>query len=77
MWKFATIKNYLIVKSHSFEIKEDNKEYEKLKEEVISLEQVRFLLNPTNTYIEKLGFDELLYQINNFNKFNFAQSIFQ
>lgn len=65
------IKNYLIVKSHSFEIKEDNKEYEKLKEEVISLEQVRFLLNPTNTYIEKLGFDELLYQINNFNKFNF------
>ncbi|MDD6272012.1 MAG: hypothetical protein PUA90_00635 [bacterium] len=65
------VKNYLIVKSHSFEIKEDNKEYEKVKKEVISLEQLRFLLNPSNTYIEKLGFDELLYQINNFSKFNF------
>ena len=65
------VKNYLIVKSHSFEIKEDNKEYEKVKKEVISLEQLRFLLNPFNTYIEKLGFDELLYQINNFSKFNF------
>lgn len=65
------VKNYLIVKSHSFEIKEDTKEYDKLKEEIIALEQIKFLLNPTNSYIEKLGFDELLFQINNFNKFNF------
>ncbi len=65
------ITNYLIVKSHSFEIKEDNIEYDKVKEEVIALEQVKFLLNPTNSYIEKLGFDEILFQIQNFNKFNF------
>ena len=65
------VKNYLLVKSHSFDIKSDNSDLDKEKEKVISLEQVKFLLNNTNTYIEKLGFDELLFKINNYNMFNF------
>ena len=65
------IKNYLLAKSRSFEVKEENENIEKLKEKVITLEHVKFLLNPSNTYFEKMGFDSLLYQINNYYVFNF------
>ena len=43
----------------------------KIKEKVVSLERVKFLLNPSNTYLEKMGFDTLIYQINNYYTLNF------
>ena len=64
------LKTYILAKNHSFEIK--TKEHEDERENLLSLEQTKFLLNPTNTYFEKLRFDELLYQINNYNVFNFS-----
>lgn len=65
------IKNYLLAKSRSFELKEESDDKEKLNEKVVTLEHVKFLLNPSNTYFEKMGFDSLLYQINNYYVFNF------
>jgi len=65
------IKNYLLAKSRSFELKEESDDKEKLNEKVVALEHVKFLLNPSNTYFEKMGFDSLLYQINNYYVFNF------
>src|SRR5574344_431889 len=64
-------KNYLIAKCRSLEIKEDKDSTDKIKSRIEALEQVKFLLNPTNSYFEKMGFDTLMYQINNFDTFNF------
>lgn len=67
----ANVKNYLIAKSRSFEEKDKPADLEKLQENVQKLEYVKYLLNPANTYFEKMGFDELLYQLNNYYVFNF------
>ena len=39
------IKNYLLAKSRSFDIKEESENIEKLKEKVVTLEHIKFLLN--------------------------------
>lgn len=67
----ASVKKYLIAKSRSFSVKEKEKDYSKLSEEITSLEYVKFLLNPSNTYFEKMNFDDLLYQLSNSYLFNF------
>ena len=68
----ANLKKYLLAKSHSFELKEEEQgNLDALKNRVSSLEHVKFLLNPANTYYEKMGFDELMYQISNYETFNF------
>ena len=60
------VRNYLLAKSRSFEIKDDgvNNIKDQINEKVIMLEQVKFLLNPSNTFVEKMGFDVLIYQLN-------------
>jgi hypothetical protein len=66
-----SVKKYINTKSKSFNIKIDDKNIDELTKNVTKLEHVRFVLNPTNTYFEKMGFDNLLYQINNYYDFNF------
>ena len=69
----SNLRNYLTAKSRSFEVKnEETTDINSLNDHVISLERVKFLLNPTNTYFEKMGFDELLYQLSNYSTFNFS-----
>ena len=69
----SSVRNYLLAKSRSFQIidSETDKIKKELTDKVIELEQVKFLLNPLNTYIEKIGFDVLLYQLRNYNVLNF------
>ena len=64
-------RNYLVAKSKKIDIKDNREDVDKLKKKILELNNVKFLLNPTNTYLEKMGFDELLYKINNFDTFNF------
>ena len=66
-----SVRNYLLAKSRSFEVKSSKDDIDRLSEKVISLERVKFLLNPSNTYFEKMSFDELLFQLNNSYMFNF------
>lgn len=68
------VRNYLLAKSRSFEIKDSEDETIKneIKDKVIILEYVKFLLNPLNTYVEKMGFDNLIYQLSNYYSFNFS-----
>ena len=68
-----SLTNYLLAKSRSFILKDDEKNVntDKLNEKIIDLEHVKFLLNPSNTFFEKMGFDTLLYQISNYTTFNF------
>ncbi|MFA5602768.1 MAG: hypothetical protein WDA21_03415 [Bacilli bacterium] len=68
----VAVKKYLDTKSKSFSIGSNVKELDKLRERVTTLERVRFILNPTNTYFEKMGFDNLLFQISNYYDFNFS-----
>lgn len=69
----AGVRNYLLAKSRSFEINdvEDSSLKNHINDKVIILERVKFLLNPLNTYVEKMGFDVLIYQLNNYYAFNF------
>ena len=69
----SSVRNYLLAKSRSFEIIDTETETTKnqINTKVIALEQVKFLLNPSNTYVEKMGFDVLLYQLRNYHVFNF------
>ena len=68
------VRNYLLAKSRSFEIKaqEDEAIKNQINEKVIILEHIKFLLNPLNTYVEKMGFDILIYQLSNYYSFNFS-----
>lgn len=73
--KYETYKSsllkYINSKSSRLRLKSEEKNLEKLSEEVANLEHVRFVLNPMNTYIEKMGFDTLLYEINHYTEFQF------
>ena len=64
-------KKYLIAKKDKFDILGETDNISKLKKDIESLEELKFLLNPSNTYYEKMGFDALLYKIDNFNTLNF------
>jgi hypothetical protein len=66
-----SVKKYLDIKSKSFNVKVDEKNKERLHNNLNTLERVRFVLNPTNTFVEKMGFDNLLYEISNYYDFNF------
>lgn len=67
------VRNYLLAKARSFEINDSDTETIKnqINEKVIILEHIKFLLNPLNTYVEKMGFDILIYQLSNYYSFNF------
>ncbi len=67
----TAVKKYIDTKSKSFNVKDSDKSLEKLNKNVAELEHVRFILNPTNTFNEKIGFDNLLYEISNYYNFNF------
>ena len=67
----GSVYNYLLAKSRSFNLKNEKDNIDKVTDKVVNLERVKFLLNPTNTYFEKMSFDVLLYQLNNSYMFNF------
>ena len=67
----SSVKKYIDVKSKSFNVKENNKVIDEMNNKINDLEHARFILNPFNTYFEKMGFDNLLYDISNYNDFDF------
>ncbi len=69
----SSVRNYLIAKSNSLNIAQldDSERIEEIKTRIEILGNVKFLLNPDNTYYEKMGFDNLVYQISNYYVFNF------
>ena len=67
------VRSYLLAKARSFEIRDNDNELlrNEINDNVILLEHIKFLLNPINTYVEKMGFDVLIYQLSNYYAFNF------
>lgn len=66
------VKKYLEAKSESFNVKKKDDNLEQLKTKIEGLERCRFLLNPLNTYFEKMSFDSLLYEVSNYTDFDFG-----
>lgn len=66
-----SVKKYIVTKSKSFNIKVKTDNVDALKQTVEELEYIRKLLNPVNTYFEKMEFDSLLFDIKNYSDFNF------
>jgi len=66
-----SVYKYIKAKNKSIKIKptkKDNKEY---IDKINTLQEVRKVFNPYNTYYEKMGFDELVYRISDYYVFNF------
>ncbi len=68
------IKKYVRAKKKAFTPPFNHEPLEILLDEIHKLEHLRFLLNPTNTFFEKMGFDNLLFDIRNYNNFNFEDT---
>ena len=62
---------YLTVKAKNLIKLKDNNDDDELIETINKLEGARNLLNPFNTFVEKMGFDSLLYQMNCCSTLNF------
>lgn len=62
---------YLTVKAKNLIKLNDNSDDEELIETINKLEGAKNLLNPYNTFVEKMGFDSLLYQMNCCSTLNF------
>ncbi len=65
------VEKYLRAKRKSFKIDIAKKDTKDLEEKIKELEHIKRILNPANTYFEKMGFDVLLFDISNYSEFNF------
>ena len=67
------VKKYLKAKSESFEDKEKETsvDEEALEKKVKALKHVVVILNPLNTYVEKLEIDDILYDLKNYSSISF------
>jgi len=65
------VKKYIETKSKSFAIKKESNNIETLEKNVKKYDEIKDVLNPLNSYFEKLGFDSLVYLIRNYSDFNF------
>ncbi len=73
--KYETYKEsvykYINAKNKSIKIKSSEKDNQKYIDNINTLQEVRKIFNPYNTFYEKMGFDELIYRISNYYVFNF------
>lgn len=67
----ASVRKYIEIKSNSFNIKSKEKDASSIESKIIDTEYAKKMFNTMNTFFEKIGFDELLYKIDNCNDFNF------
>ena len=68
-----SVLKYINAKSESFEIASSKKDNDKKKEQLNEYKRMLKILNPNNTYVEKMGFDSLLYDIHNYSSFTFEE----
>ena len=64
---------YINAKSESFEKKKSANNSAKLREQFEEYKHMKFILNPMNSFKEKMGLDNLLYDIHNYSNFAFDE----
>ena len=67
----TSVKKYLDIKSETLCVPKENKNLDELEREVNDARYVLTILNPVNTFFEKLGFDKILYKMNHYSEYNF------
>lgn len=65
------VHSYIEAKKNAIKVTDERAEQSDLKRRIKELEHIKALLNPMNSYTEKMEFDGLLYEINNYYIFNF------
>lgn len=68
-----SVLKYLKAKSESFECSEMSKNTEELMKQFDEYKHMKFILNPMNSFKEKMGLDNLLYDIHNYSNFTFDE----
>ena len=68
-----SVLKYINAKSESFEKKKKTKNNDELQQQFDEYRQMKFLLNPMNSFKEKMGLDKLLYDIRNYSNFAFDE----
>ena len=68
-----SVLKYLKAKSESFECTDDVKNTEELMKQFEEYKHMKFILNPMNSFKEKIGLDNLLYDIHNYSNFTFDE----
>jgi hypothetical protein len=66
-----SVLKYLEAKSESFECSEERVNVDEIFKEFEEYKNMKFLLNPMNSFKEKMGFDNLFYDIHNYSNFTF------
>ena len=66
-----SVLKYMNAKSESFEAEKESKDTEKLMKQFEEYKHMKFILNPMNSFKEKMGLDNLLYDIHNYSNFTF------
>ena len=68
-----SVLKYLKAKSESFQCSDENRNTEELMKQFDEYKHMKFILNPMNSFKEKLGLDNLLYDIHNYSNFTFDE----
>lgn len=68
-----SVLKYLKAKSESFECEDDTTNTEELMKQFDEYKHMKFILNPMNSFKEKMGLDDLLYDIHNYSNFTFNE----
>ena len=68
-----SVLKYMDAKSESFEKDKEARNTEKLMKQFEEYKHIKFILNPMNSFKEKMGLDNLLYDIHNYSNFTFDE----
>ncbi len=68
-----SVLNYLKAKSESFNYRREERNTEELSTQFEEYKHMKFILNPMNSFMEKMGLDDLLYDIHNYSNFTFDE----
>lgn len=68
-----SVLKYLKAKSESFECADSSFDTEELKKQLDEYKHMKFILNPMNSFKEKMGLDNLIYDIHNYSNFTFDE----
>lgn len=68
-----SVLKYLQAKSESFECSDKKVDIEKISKEFEEYRHMKFILNPMNSFKEKMGLDNLFYDIHNYSNFTFEE----
>ena len=68
-----SVLKYLQAKSESFECSDREIDAEKISKEFEEYRHMKFILNPMNSFKEKMGLDDLFYDIHNYSNFTFEE----